>query len=130
MQAGRKASEAQYEAFLTALRQGVSVLTAAASARVRAKTVYEWRRKDAAFARAWAEAIVEGTARAEAEALRRGMARRIAPPATVEESSDKDLTHLLRIRRPQQYCTPTVFAAPAPPDLAERIAAGRKRAWG
>jgi hypothetical protein len=127
---GRKASEAQREAFLAALRRGVSVKVAAASARVHRVTAYKWRENDAAFRRAWEEAVEEGTGRAAEEALRRGMALRAAPAATLAECSDKDLTYVLRARRPSQYCTPTVFEAPEPPDLAERMEAARKRVWG
>ena len=130
MRTCRKACEVRREGFLAALRQGLSVEAAATSIGVHPVTVYKWRWKDAAFDRAWTEAVEEGACRIAVEALHRGMTRRAPPPATITDCSDKQVAYLLRARRPGEFVTPSVFEAPAPPDLAERIAAGRQRAWG
>ncbi len=130
MSAGRKACGVLHEAFLAALRQGVSVGDATATLGVNRVTVYKWRWKDAAFDRAWTEAVEEGACRIAEEALRRGMTRRAPPPATIADCSDKQVAHLLRARRPGKFVTPSVFEGPEPLDLAERMKAAGRRVWG
>lgn len=51
---------AQREAFLDCLAATCNVLEAAAAGGVNVRTVHKWRRKDAAFAQAWSEALVLG----------------------------------------------------------------------
>ncbi len=110
MKARGEAREARRAALLVALRQGLSIAMAVASIGAGRDTVYKWRRTDAAFARAWADAVEEGTGLIEAEGLRRGMPHRMGPPAPKRR--------------------PALLEPPAPPDLAERMAAARKRVWG
>ncbi|MGC4396004.1 hypothetical protein [Hydrogenophaga sp. T2] len=59
--------------FLSALSDGATIGEAAHEAGVDRTTVYHWKERDADFARAWDEALEEGTERLEREAVRRAM---------------------------------------------------------
>lgn len=80
------------ERFLTALGEGMSVAGAAKLAGVGRQTVYDWRKRDAAFAAAWDDAIETGTDNLEDEARRRAMS-----------SSDTLMIFMLKARRPDKY---------------------------
>jgi hypothetical protein len=80
------------ERFLTALGEGLSVAGAAKLAGVGRQTVYDWRKRDAAFASAWDDAIETGTDNLEDEARRRAMS-----------SSDTLMIFMLKARRPEKY---------------------------
>lgn len=86
-----KASPPQ-ERFLTALGEGLSVAGAAKLAGVGRQTVYDWRKRDAAFAAAWDDAIETGTDNLEDEARRRAMS-----------TSDTLMIFMLKARRPGKY---------------------------
>ena len=58
------------ERFLIGLGEGLSVAGAAKLAGVGRQTVYDWRKRDAAFAAAWDDAIETGTDNLEDEARR------------------------------------------------------------
>ncbi len=78
--------------FLAALAAGHSVKTAADAAGIARQTVYRWRQEDEDFARAWDDAVEDGTDLLEDEALRRAL-----------EGSDTMLIFLLKARRPEKY---------------------------
>lgn len=80
------------ERFLTALGEGLSVAGAAKLAGVGRQTVYDWRKRDAAFAAAWDDAIETGTDNLEDEARRRAMS-----------TSDTLMIFMLKARRPDKY---------------------------
>lgn len=80
------------EAFITALREGLSINGACAAARIGRSTAYEWRADDKAFAAEWDAAVEDGTDCLEDEAVRRAKAQ-----------SDTLLIFLLKARRPDKY---------------------------
>src|ERR1041384_1157727 len=92
--------------FLDALARGLSPTSAAVAAGIGRSTLYEDRRKDQQFARAWDDAAQQGIDRLEDEAYRRAMA-----------GSDTLLMFLLRGRRPEVYARHTV--EPPPLQLSE-----------
>src|SRR3954464_12373025 len=67
------------ERFLAALASGSSPTRAAKQAGIGRSTLYEARRKDREFARAWDDAVMEGIDRLEDEAL-----RRVSPAAALQ----------------------------------------------
>jgi hypothetical protein len=90
------------ERFLAALASGSSPTRAAKQAGIGRSTLYEARSKDREFARAWADAVMEGIDRLEDEALRRA----------TEGGSDRLLEMLLRRRRPEVYARHASEASP------------------
>jgi len=98
------------EAFLSALRKGVSVSGACKGARIPRQTAYDWRDADTKFAQAWDAALEEGTDILEDEALRRAVEGRERPVfykgeecGQVKEYSDTLLIVMLKARRPEKY---------------------------
>jgi hypothetical protein len=87
--------------FLDALAHGLSPTSAAAAAGIGRSTLYEDRRKDQDFAKAWDDAVMQGVDRLEDEAYRRAMA-----------GSDTLLTFMLRGRRPEVYARHDEPSAP------------------
>jgi hypothetical protein len=83
------------ERFLAALASGSSPTRAAKQAGIGRSTLYEARSKDREFAKAWDDALAEGTDRLEDEAYRRAM-----------KDSDRLLEFMLRGRRPEVYARP------------------------
>ena len=136
MKARSEAREARRAAFLAALRQGVSVAMAVASIGAGRGTVYKWRRKDAAFARAWADAVEEGTGLIEAEGLRRGMPLQSDPTTIygIGETFDGNLRrdHLRADTPYNTYTrgglTPTPISMPGKGALAATANPGRTSA--
>jgi hypothetical protein len=109
-QSRRVRSPRKVERFLSALREGRSVSAAAADAGVSYRLAYYWRAKDAEFAKAWQEALEEGTDRLEDEARRRAVEGTTKPiyhrgerVGEVQVYSDALLMLLLRARRPDKY---------------------------
>jgi len=98
------------EIFLAALASGASIAGAARTARRPRSSFYSWRRKDAAFAKAWAAAIEDGTDLLEDEAVRRALIGTSKPIyyggkiiGQERRHSDQLLTLLLKARRPQKF---------------------------
>ena len=98
------------DAFLDALRQGLSVTAACKAAPMGLRTAYNLRSSDEAFKAAWDAAIEEGTDRLEDEARRRAFEGIEAPlvsagklVATTRRYSDRLLIFLLKSRRPEKY---------------------------
>jgi hypothetical protein len=85
--------------FLDALAHGLSPTSAARVAGIGRSTLYEDRRKNQQFAKAWEDAAQQGIDRLEDEAYRRAMA-----------GSDALLMFLLRGRRPEVYARHTIDA--------------------
>ena len=79
-------------AFCKGLSDGLTVSDACVAAGAGRNTVYEWRKHDEAFAKAWEDALESGTDVLEREAQRRAL-----------ESSDTLLIFLLKGRRPEKY---------------------------
>jgi hypothetical protein len=109
-QSRRVRSPRKIERFLNALREGRTVSAAAADAGVSFRLVYYWRAKDADFAKAWQEALEEGTDRLEDEARRRAVEGTTKPiyqrgerVGEVQVYSDALLMFLLKGRRPDKY---------------------------
>lgn len=106
------AAEAQ-RSFLEGLGHGLSISGAAKVAGVARSTVYEWRAADEAFAKAWDDALEEGSDILEDEALRRavhGVSRQVAIGSgprqkivDLVEYSDVLLIFLLKARRPERF---------------------------
>lgn len=107
-------------AFLAALGATGRVTQAAKAARVDRSTVYDWRRADPEFAKAWDEAEELGVGLLEDEAVRRavegvpgkvelvpvfrdGVEVARKPVVTVVHYSDTLLAMLLRAKRPALY---------------------------
>ncbi len=80
------------EKFFAELAEGQSVSAAAAAISISRNSMYAWRTKDEAFAKAWDEAIEAGTDTLEDEAVRRAKA-----------GSDTLLIFLLNGRRPEKF---------------------------
>lgn len=80
------------EGFLKALRSGKSVTAACRIGRIARTAAYEWRKGDEAFAKAWDEAIEEGTDGLEDSAHTRA-----------KKSSDTLMIFLLKARRPDKF---------------------------
>lgn len=100
------------EAFLALLRETGNVSAAARAAGTCRSRCYEWRRRDQAFANAWADALEEAADRLEMEAFRRavdgvGEDRFFQGRAVGEVTrySDSLLMFLLRARRPGRFGT-------------------------
>lgn len=127
--------------FLTALRTTANVTRAAELAGIHRDTAYEWR-KDEAFAVAWAEALERGLDALEDEGMRRaseGTRKHVismgkivrgldGEPLMEHTHSDTLLMFFLKARRPGYRDRSTVDLNVG--DLAELIAAGRKKARG
>ena len=98
------------EAFLDALSTTGSVTAACEVARIGRQSAYDWRRDDAAFAAAWAEAQVLGTDALEDEATRRATVGVEEPifhqgvvVGHVRRHSDALLMFLLKARDPERF---------------------------
>ena len=98
------------EAFLEALRQGLSVKAACEAANMGRRTAYDLRESDLDFKAAWDAAIEEGTDLLEDEARRRAFEGIDQPlvsagklVATARRYSDPLLVFLLKSRRPEKY---------------------------
>lgn len=94
------------EAFIAALRDGRSVTAACIDAGIGRTSAYQWREDDPEFAKAWDEAVEEGTDLLEDEAQRRGRDGTQKPVyqggkkvGVVREYSDTLLIFLLKARR-------------------------------
>jgi len=83
--------------FLTALRAGKSIATAARAAGIGRRTAYDWRDRDPAFAESWDEAWDVGTDYLEDLALK-----------GAEQGSERLLLALLKARRPERYARTVV----------------------
>lgn len=96
--------------FIGALREGVSVSSAARRAGVCRKTVYRYRDQQDDFRKSWDDAVEDGTDRLEDEALRRAMEGTDKPVyqggvnvGTIREYSDTLAIFLLKARRPEKF---------------------------
>lgn len=96
--------------FLSGLLEGESITGACRSAGVHPTTVYQRRREDAAFAKAWEEAAVVGTDLLEQEAARRAYHGTLKPVfqkgecvGAIREYSDTLMIFLLKARKPNVY---------------------------
>jgi hypothetical protein len=90
MPRGRASTQAQREAFLAALANGLTVTHAAASVGIHRANIYELRWRDSAFAEAWDSALAQGLRKLRAEAVRRAVRNPAAPdgrPAAAGASS-------------------------------------------
>lgn len=110
VQFGKKVSPGRKNTMLKALAQGASVSAAAASAGTTRATAFRWRKADPEFAKAWADAVEEGTDLLEEEAVRRAVDGVQVPIyykgevcGVVFEKSDRLLEFMLKARRPQVY---------------------------
>jgi hypothetical protein len=81
--------------------------------------MYEHRKTDESFARAWDDAVEAGADALEDEAVRRA-----------KESSDVLLIFLLKGRRPGKFKDRAVLEHDITDRLADRLAAARKRKHG
>lgn len=137
MPKGRATSGDQRAAFLAGLARGLTVAHAAAAIGLHRTNMYDWRWRDAAFARAWDRAVARGLARLRTEAARRVSppAARGRPPFTDAGSySDSQLLDALRRLVAGAGCAPPRTGparrqdgAPAEEVLAQRLAAAMKR---
>lgn len=98
------------EGFLAALRDGRSVTAACIDVGISRSTAYQWREDDKEFAKAWDEAVEEGTDLLEDEAQRRARDGTQKPVyqggkkvGIVNEYSDTLLIFLLKARRRNKY---------------------------
>ena len=105
-------------AFIEALATGAMIKDAAATAGVPESTAYAWRKADAAFAEAWADAYLVGTGALEAEAQRRAVKGTRKPVfhmgkvvGYTREYSDTLLIFLMKSRDPQRFDDRVRFAA-------------------
>ena len=101
---------AKQTAFLEALASGAMVKDAAAAAGIPQSSAYDWRKSDAAFAEAWADAYRIGTDMLEAEAQRRAVRGTKRPVfhlgkicGHVIEYSDTLLIFLMKARDPHRF---------------------------
>jgi len=106
--------------FLAALAETGSVVAGAVAARRSKWAVYEWRKRDPAFARRWDDALTIALASLEIEAYRRAVVGCEVPVVsggkvvtTVRRYSDHLLGLLLRMHAPERYLPPRAAAAPA-----------------
>jgi hypothetical protein len=137
----RPITERRRQRFLAALRETGNVRGACIAAAVPRTNIYEHRRADEAFAKAWEEAVEIATDRLEAEAWRRGVdgvpeplvsAGRLVSgedgkPVYVQRYSDSLLTLLLRANR-DKFRERTAVELDVSDRLAERLEAARQRA--
>jgi hypothetical protein len=105
------------DAFIAALRDGLSIKAACEAAGIGRTTAYEMRAEDEAFAKAWDAALDDGTDVLEDEARRRaldGVERPVVAMGRVakddngniikiREYSDTLMVTLLKARRPEKY---------------------------
>lgn len=105
------------EAFIEALRTGLSIRAACDAAGIGRRTAYDMKAADEVFAAAWAEAIEDGSDLIEDEARRRAVdgveepviaMGRIAKTddgkmLTVRKYSDTLMVNILKARRPERY---------------------------
>jgi hypothetical protein len=98
------------EKFLGVLAQTCNVSEAARTAGMSRNAAYEWRKDDAAFAEAWAEAEQEAADKLEREAWRRAVEGTDKPivhqgliTGTYKEYSDRMLEILLKGHRPERF---------------------------
>lgn len=96
--------------FLEALAAYGNVTQAAKACGMARRTLYDWRREDAAFAAAWDEASELGANALEDEARRRAFKGTLKPVyqrgekvGTVREYSDTLLIFLLKGAKPEKY---------------------------
>lgn len=107
--AAAQAAQQKKTAFLKALQEGASVVSAVDKAKVPRRTVYDWRNADPDFAAAWDRAYTDGTDALEAEAQRRAVEGTEKPVTVagkreiVREYSDTLLIFLLKARRPERF---------------------------
>jgi len=97
-------------AFIDALRDGRSITAACIDAGIGRQTAYDWREADKAFAKAWDDAIEEGTDRLEDEAHRRARDGTQKPiyqggkrVGVINEYSDTLMIFLLKARRRSKF---------------------------
>ena len=106
----RALTRAKQARFLAVLRQSSNVAAAARAVGTAPSGWYDMRRRDPAFAAAWAEAIEEATDKLEEEARRRALDGteepvfyQGKPVGFVRRYSDRLLTFLLRAYRPGRF---------------------------
>jgi hypothetical protein len=94
--------------FLSLVRQGGSITSAAVQSGIARRTVYEWKANDSEFADALEDAYQQGIAVLEEEAVRRAYHGNDRPVfqkgiqvGTVKEFSDSLLMFLLKARDPR-----------------------------
>lgn len=141
MTQGLELSEEQLARFITHLSASANVTASARAIGAARRTLYNWREKDETFAAAWAEALERGLDALEDECMRRAMegvrkpvvsmGKIVMDPDTgkplIEHAySDGLAMFILKARRPGYRDRSTVDLNVG--DLAELIAAGRKRA--
>jgi hypothetical protein len=97
-------------AFLNALCDGRSVTAACIDAGISRVAAYDWRAADATFAKAWDDAVEEGTDRLEDEAHRRARDGTQKPVyqggkkvGAINEYSDTLMIFLLKARRRSKF---------------------------
>ena len=79
-------------AFIDGLANSLSVTGAAKNAGLCVRTLYQWREKDAAFAKRWADSVEAGTDTLEDIATERA-----------KDKSDLLMIFLMKARRPEKY---------------------------
>lgn len=105
------------DAFIEALRRGLSIRAACDAAGIGRQTAYDMREADAEFAARWQDAIEDGSDLIEDEALRRAVEGVLEPVVSqgriaknddgsllyVRKHSDTLMTQILKARRPEKY---------------------------
>ncbi|HMM74967.1 MAG TPA: hypothetical protein PJ986_04610 [Gammaproteobacteria bacterium] len=131
----RKLTAAERAAFLEALARGHTVLAAAKIIGHGRSTLYDLRRTDAEFAKAWEGACADSAELLEEVAFQRaveGVERKLfyqgVEVGVVREYNDNLLVQLLRVRAPARWGNRLKVDASLEVDIAAEILAARKRA--
>lgn len=134
MSAQRKWTPQRRKVFLDHLRASGNVTAAAEAARISRSSAYARRASDAAFRRAWDDAVEGALDDLEAELHRRakdGTEKPVfyggKPVGSVTNYSDNLAMFLLRSRRPHIYGDAAKAASGPDPDRAETAKAVRRR---
>lgn len=105
-----KRTHKKREAFLDALSDTASVVSACKVSGLARRTAYDWRRDDEGFAAAWDAALDIGTDALEDEATRRAFEGWDEPvhyqgiaTSSVRKYSDTLLMFMLKARRPERF---------------------------
>ena len=107
---GTPKKDEQKAAFLVALRERGVAGYACKSLGISRRTVYNWKRDDADFAKEWEEAVDDAVDAMEAEAYRRAKIGTRKPVfqqgrqvGYIREYSDTLLIFMLKAKRPNEY---------------------------
>ena len=109
-------------AFLTSLAKTGQITRSAKAAKVERQTVYDWRRQDPEFAKAWDEALSLAADMLEDTAFNR--ATRAANP------SDGLLTLLLKAHKPEKYRERSDVQVTGALELSTKLQKARERVSG